>query len=124
MPLFLIAISDLPVELKSNVFEERRRGFEFFPPGTSFQYPGLLAFNISTANVTSTVNLSVKINGVEIQRLSFKNQPTCALNEVFQPSVNLTPGVINTMEFEIIDTPLTETSVIKISDIIMWITNP
>ena len=84
----------------------------------------MLGFNISVTNaIAPLVNLSVKINGVEMQRYSFPNQPTNSIHEAFTGPVNLNEPT-NVIEFEIVDTPTTDTAVVKISDVIMWITQP
>jgi hypothetical protein len=118
MPLNLLALQDPPVELKSSVFEERRKDISFFlQPG--FNGWAALAFNMSVSNTTSLANLSYSINGVEIQRYSLKDQPTSAINEIFPSWINL--QATNTLSFEIVDTPLTEGAVVRISDVLLWV---
>ena len=120
MPVSLVVIQDPPVELKSSIFEERKKSIDFNinAPGEVAQGPAVLAFNMSVTNSTSLVNLTVKLNALELQRYSLMNQPTSAVHEVFVVPTN--PSGISTIDFEIVDTPLTELGVVRISDVVIW----
>jgi hypothetical protein len=81
---------------------------------------GVLSFNISISNAASQVNLVVKAGGIELKRYSFTNQTIHATQEVLSNAqVGLKPGK-NVIEFEIVDTPMTETGVIRISDAVVY----
>jgi hypothetical protein len=122
MPLSLIVLHDPPFVLKSSVFEERKKGLVYLansdPAGNAN-----LAFNISVTDTDSQANLALSMNGVEIQRYSVKNRPVSSINEFFSANINLTAGA-NTIEFEIVDTPLTEGAQITISDVLLWVFEP
>jgi hypothetical protein len=117
MSLTLFVLQDSPFVL-SNVFEERKKALPYLasspPTGASS-----LAFNISVTDTNSIANLALLINGVEIQRYSLKNRPVSSLHESFDANTNLRGGS-NIIEFEIVDTPLTEGAVITISDVLLW----
>src|SRR5215831_14281986 len=105
-------IQDDPIELKSNEFEKRKVSLEFPLP---FDNVGdaILNFNISAENVQSVVNTVVIINTIEIKRYSFSNQSVHTLQEVLSASSNL-HSTGNRVEFEIIDTPMSETGILAI----------
>lgn len=111
-------IQDDAVELKSNEFEKRKISLEFPLPFDNIG-DAILNFNISAANVQSIVNTVVIINTIEIKRYSFSNQSVHTLQEVLSGSSNL-KSTGNRVEFEIVDTPLSETGVLAISDIVLW----
>jgi hypothetical protein len=111
-------IQDDPIELKSNEFEKRKVSLEFPLPFDAVS-DGILNFNISAENVQSVVNTVVIINSIEIKRYSFSNQSVHTLQEVLSPSSNL-HATGNRVEFEIIDTLLSETGILAISDIVLW----
>ena len=71
------------------------------------------------AMLASQVNLVVKAGGIELKRYSFTNQTIHAIQEVFYGQGGLKAGR-NMIEFEIVDTPMTETGVIKISDAVVY----
>lgn len=127
MPVYLSLISDEGFELKSNEFENRKaiHSYDLYPPNepgtnTPMQpWMGVLSFNISISNAASHVNLVVKAEGIELKRYSFTNQTIHAIQEVFYGQGGLKPGR-NVIEFEIVDTPMTETGVIKISDAVVY----
>lgn len=127
VPAYLSLISDEGFELKSNEFENRKAIFDYDlytpnEPGTNTPvqpWLGVLSFNISISNAASQVNLVVKAGGIELKRYSFTNQPIHAMQEVFYGQGGLKAGR-NVIEFEIVDTPMTETGVIKISDAIVY----
>ena len=127
MPVYLSLISDEGFELKSNEFENRKAilGYDLYPPNepgtnTPMQlWAGVLSFNISISNAASQVNLVVKAGGIELKRYSFTNQTIHAMQEVFYGQESLKAGR-NVIEFEIVDTPMTETGVIKISDAVVY----
>jgi hypothetical protein len=122
MPVNLIVIQDSPIELKSSIFEERKKSIDFNinTPGQVAQGPAVLSFNMSVINSTSVVNITVKLNALELQRYSLKNQPTSAVHEAFTITTN--PSDNSTIDFEIVDTPLTEPGVVRISDVVIWAT--
>lgn len=123
MPVTLTVIQDSTVELKSNVFEERKKSIEYVlnsEPGQVISGPAVLAFNLSVVNAVSFVNVTVKINALEMQRYPLTNQPTSTVHEVFMIPTN--PSGNNTIDFEIVDTPLTEVGLVRISDVVIWAT--
>lgn len=121
--LILLIIKDDELELQADNFQKRKASIDFVVSGGSTG-PAVLGFNVSVTNAISPhVNISVKINGVEMQRYSFPNQPTNSIHEAFTGPVNLNEPT-NIIEFEIVDTPTTDTAVVKISDVIKWITQP
>ena len=68
--------------------------------------------------IPSIVNTAVKINWVEIQRYPLSEQVTHSIHEVF--SVEILKNGRNIIEFEIVDTPLSLSGLIKISDAVVW----
>lgn len=70
MPTHLLMLKDDIIELKSNEFESRKAVLDFsiHVPNSSGtpQDPrwGVLSFNISVSNATSSVNIVVKAGGV------------------------------------------------------------
>jgi hypothetical protein len=127
LPAHLLILKDDIIELKSNEFESRKAVLDF-----SIQVPnssgtpqdprwGVLSFNISVNNATSFVNIVVKAGGVELQRYSLTNQPMHAIQEVVIPQGGNIKAGGNVIEFEITDTPTTETGIIRISDVVLWI---
>jgi hypothetical protein len=81
----------------------------------------VVAFNISVENAASLVNVALKINGVEMQRYSLPNKTIGSIHEAFSGPINLKSGD-NTMELQIVDTPVNDASVVRISDVVMWLT--
>jgi hypothetical protein len=117
--VYFRVVKDDAIELQCNEFEKRKASLEFSAGLFDSNQPGVLDFNISLTNAVHSVNAAMKINGVEIQRYSLSNQAPHSTHEVFPQSLLKQHG--STMEFEIIDTPMSETSVLKISDIVLWL---
>lgn len=130
MPANYLVIKDEAIQLKSNDFEARKVSLEF---DFYFVANGLaiLNFNVSASGITDgsaggatetpvplIVNTAVKINGVEIQRYALSEQITHSIHEVF--SVDILKNGKNTIEYEIVDTPLSLAGLIKISDAVIW----
>ena len=61
----------------------------------------------------------MKAGGIEQKRYSFTNQPIHAIQEVIHGQEGIKAGS-NVIEFEIVDTPMTETGIIKISDVVLY----
>jgi hypothetical protein len=120
-PLILKVLQDDVVELHSDNFEQRRTSFQFTAPGVGGA-DSVMAFNISVRNANGSINVSIKANGVEMQRYSFSNQPTLSIHEAFAGGINLRENATNIIEFEIVDTPNEETGIVRISDVVMWLT--
>lgn len=134
MPANYVVIRDEAVQLQSNAFESRKVSLEF---NFAFTATGLaiLNFNVSASGIAdgtagggtgttipSIINTAVKINGIEIQRYPLSEQVTHSIHEVF--SVEILKNGRNIIEFEIVDTPLSLSGLIKISDSVVWCSTP
>ena len=117
-------MKDLNLKVMSLRIERQFLTFTYILQMSQAQIPryslqGLLSFNVSISNAVSQVNVVVKAGGIEQKRYSFTNQPIHAIQEVIHGQEGIKAGS-NVIEFEIVDTPMTETGIIKISDVVLY----